>query len=222
MIILELTDLFLITFLSAFLIVIAKYKIEQFLGKKFNSELGKDSVIFNEDQKDERRLWRKKRIDYLVNQIINGNGAALEIKIVVGEFNSGARDTVMHALRKSDEVKVNVTVIGGPKIWCKDKKEIINLLELNESVKYYSLPQRPRQHFMIFGLGDLSSSEDLVDHTDLFVEKFHKHNESRETVGIIDAKLNYKIEYNKCFKKLLTLAKEVNSNDVNSMECYTV
>lgn len=167
-------------------------------------ELGEKVILFGANDKKQRREWRKDRVDTLIKKYANET-SKLELRVLVGEFNSGARNTANYAL-KHDEF--DVSIIGGPKVWCKDKEEIKSILN-EKRLTYRTLMLRPRQHFMIF------------NKEDLFIEKFHKHNESRATLGIENANPILMKKYIEFFEKQKYGTEIKKTKDIEAMKCYS-
>jgi hypothetical protein len=70
------------------------------------------------------------------------------------------------------------------------------------------LPKRPTKHFMIFN----------DDH--LYIEKPHRHDESRGSVGIKKAQPELIKIYSHHFSKMLKYASPLTKEEVLSQECY--
>ena len=91
-----------------------------------------------------------------------------------------------------------ITVISGPKVFCEDRMEIYTLLDKYKNIKYLILPKRPTKHFMIF------------NNNHLYIEKPHRHNESRGSVGIKNAQPELIKKYDLTFNKMIEFAKTTN------------
>lgn len=86
--------------------------------------------------------------------------------------------------------------------------EIYTLLDKYSSVEYFILPKRPNKHFMIF------------NKSHLYIEKPHRHNESRGSVGIKKAQMELINTYDLAFNKMLEFSSPINKEDVLNQECY--
>ena len=86
--------------------------------------------------------------------------------------------------------------------------EIYTLLDKYESVKYLILPKRPTKHFMIF------------NDSHLYIEKPHRHNDSRGSVGIMNVQPELIQIYNKNFSQMLKHAHPLSKEEVLNQECY--
>ena len=109
---------------------------------------GDEIVLFHSSERYEKRIWRFNLIEHIKNQKnrVKSN-TALELKVVVGELSEDTLEIIKNAASSKFE---EISVIGGPNIFCEDKTEIYALLDRFETVKYHILPIRPNKHFMIF------------------------------------------------------------------------
>lgn len=175
--------------------------------KRDTGKYGESTILFGKDETSERRAWRNRMIDELINDFKStADNSLLELKIVVGEFNIGAQDTIKYALDK--EFKV-MEVIGGPKIWYDDNEDIYLLLSQTDDIKYYSRKKRPSIHFMILG------------NKHLFLERHHRHDQSRETLGIENANEDYLKVYKEAFELLKKESEFKKPEEVLKMGTYS-
>ena len=86
--------------------------------------------------------------------------------------------------------------------------EIYTLLDKYESVEYLILPKRPTKHFMIF------------NNKGLYIEKPHRHSESRGSVGIKKAQPELIKKYDQTFNKMMEFAIPITKEEVLKQECY--
>jgi hypothetical protein len=187
-------------------IVIILIKIIYRHNPHYNEHYGEEIILFHSTERYKRRVWRFNLIEGLKNLKIKGNiKEGLELKVIVGEFSEGTQEIIKHAA--NHEFK-SITIISGPKVFCEDKMEIYTLLDKYKSVKYLVLPKRPPKHFMIF-----NSSH-------LYIEKPHRHTESRGSVGIKKAQPELIKIYNQNFNKMLEFARSLTKEDVLTQECY--
>ena len=171
----------------------------------YDDEYGKEIVLFHRAERYKRRVWRFNLIEGLKNLKIKGKLRELELKVIVGEFSKGTQEIVKHAANHEFD---SIIIIGGPKVFCEDMMEIYTLLDKYGSVKYLILPKRPPKHFMIF------------NETHLYIEKPHRHNNSRGSVGIKKAQPELIKIYNQAFNKMLKYARPLTKEEVLKQECY--
>jgi hypothetical protein len=169
-----------------------------------NEQYGKDIILFHSNQRYEKRVWRFNLIEYITNKKSKTN-QKLELKVVVGELSEDTLEIIKHAASDNFE---NITIIGGPKVFCEDKTEIYALIDSYASVKYFILPKRPNKHFMIF------------NKSHLYIEKPHRHNETRGAVGIKKANQELIERYDQSFNELIKHARQLNKEDVLDQHCY--
>jgi hypothetical protein len=171
-----------------------------------DEQYGKDIILFHSDQRYEKRIWRFKLIEQLKNHKKKLNNLhELELKVVVGELSEDTLEIIKHAACDNFE---KISIIGGPKVFCEDKTEIYTLLDRYDAVEYYILPKRPNKHFMIF------------NQSHIYIEKPHRHNETRGAVGIKFAHQELIQIYDKAFNKILTHSKQLTKEDVLNQQCY--
>ncbi len=201
----DLTVLILIS-LSAFAAVSILIKSIYRHNPHGNEQYGKEIVLFHSDERYKKRVWRFNLIENLRNLKNKGKiREKLELKVIVGEFSEDTQEIIKHAANHEFEL---ITIIGGPKVFCEDKTEIYALLDKYENVKYFVLPIRPIKHFIIFNKGHL------------YIEKPHRHNESRGSVGIKNSNFELINIYDQAFTEILGHAKPLNKEDVLNHQCY--
>ena len=173
---------------------------------RVNDLYGKDIILFHSNQRYDKRIWRFNIIDAIINQKKQSKSPSkLELKVIVGELSEDTLEIIKNAASDNFE---NITIIGGPKVFCEDKTEIYTLLDNYETVKYFILLKRPNKHFMIF------------NQKHLYIEKPHRHNETRGAVGIKIAHHELIDIYNQAFKKILKHAQQLTKEDVLDQKCY--
>ncbi|MDO9045336.1 MAG: hypothetical protein Q7U35_08520 [Methanobacteriaceae archaeon] len=199
------TEILILMSISA-LIVIILLKLIYRHNPHYSEQYGKEIVLFHRADRYKRRVWRFNLIEELKNQKINGKiSNALELKVIVGEFSEGTQEIIKHAANhKFDSIKI----IAGPKVFCEDKMEIYTLLDKYSSVEYFILPKRPNKHFMIF------------NKSHLYIEKPHRHHESRGSVGIKKAQMELIKTYDLAFNEMLEFSSPINKEDVLNQKCY--
>ncbi len=172
----------------------------------YNEQYGDEIVLFHSADRYKRRVWRFNLIEGLKNLQIKGKiKSGLELKVIVGEFSEGTQEIIKHAANHKFE---SITIIGGPKVFCEDKMEIYTLLDKYNSVKYLILPKRPTKHFMIF------------NNSHLYIEKPHRHNENRGSVGIKKVQPELIKIYDQNFSQMLKYASPLTKEEVLSQKCY--
>jgi hypothetical protein len=188
------------------IIVITLLKLIYRHNPHYSEQYGKEIMLFHRADRYKRRVWRFNLIEELKNQKINGKiSEGLELNVIVGEFSEGTQEIIKHAANhKFDSIKI----IGGPKVFCEDKMEIYTLLDKYEGVEYFILPKRPNKHFMIF------------NKSHLYLEKPHRHNESRGSVGIKKAQMELIKTYDHAFNKMLEFANPLTKEEVLTQDCY--
>ena len=155
------------------LIVIILIKLIYRHNPNYNEQYGKEIILFHSVDRYKRRIWRFNLIEEL--KILKNKGklsAGLKLSVIVGEFSEGTQEIIKHAA--NHEFK-SITIISGPKVFCEDRMEIYTLLDKYKNVNYLILPKRPPKHFMVF------------NENHLYIEKPHRHNESRGSVGVKNA-----------------------------------
>ncbi|MGA2676509.1 MAG: hypothetical protein ACLQG5_13645 [Methanobacterium sp.] len=172
----------------------------------YDDQYGKEIVLFHSTERYKKRVWRFNLIEKLKNQKIKGKIIGeLELKVIVGEFSEGTQEIVKHAANHKFN---SITIISGPKVFCEDRMEIYTLLDKYKSVEYLILPKRPLKHFMIF------------NKTHLFIEKPHRHNHSRGSVGVMKAQPKLVEIYDQAFNEMLEYAHPLTKYEVMKQECY--
>jgi hypothetical protein len=171
-----------------------------------NEQYGREVVLFHSTDRYKRRVWRFNLIEELKKLKTKQNTSdELELKVIVGEFSEDTQEIIKHAANQ--EYKI-ITVISGPKVFCEDRMEIYTLLDKYKSIKYLILPKRPTKHFMIF------------NNCHLYIEKPHRHDESRGSVGIKNAQPELIENYDVTFNKMLKFAKTLTKEEILLQECY--
>ena len=167
---------------------------------------GDEIVLFHSDERYKKRVWRFHVIEDLKN-LKNSRKISdkLELRISMGEFSQDAQEIVKHALNHDFGL---ITIISGPKVFCEDRTEIYALLDKYENVEYFILPKRPNKHFMIFHKNHL------------YIEKPHRHNKSRGSVGIKKSNPELMKIYDTAFNKMLKYARPLTKEEVLDQECY--
>jgi len=165
------------------------------------SELyGGEIVLFHRAERYKRRVWRFNLIEVLKNEKNKGKiRGKLKLKVICGEFSDGKREIIKHAAYHKFE---SITIISGPRVFSEDKMEIYTLLDQYKNVEYLILPRRPTNHFMIFN----------KDH--LYIEKPHRHNDSRGSVGIKKAQPELIKKYDEAFNKMMEYARPLTKDEV--------
>ncbi len=198
-------SLILILMILSSLIVISLMKLIYRHNPYYNEQYGNDIVLFHSTDRYKKRIWRFNLIEGFKDKnkinIVNG----LELKVIVGEFSEDTQEIIKHAANNNFE---KIMIIGGPKVFCEDKMEIYTLLDKYKSVEYLVLPKRPTKHFMIFN----------NDH--LYIEKPHRHNESRGSVGIKKAQQDLINIYDQNFNEMLKYAHPLTKEDLLNQDCY--
>ncbi len=188
------------------LIVIILIKLIYRHNPHYNEQYGSEIVLFHSTDRSKRRVWRFNLIEGLKNLKIKGKIVdELELKVIVGEFSEGTHEIIKHAANHKFK---SITIISGPKVFCEDRMEIYTLLDKYKSVEYLILPKRPTKHFMIF------------NKSHLYIEKPHRHNQSRGSVGIKNAQPELIKIYDQTFSKMLKYALPLTKEDVLKQECY--
>jgi hypothetical protein len=129
----------------------------------------------------------------------------LQLNVICGEFSDGKREIIKHAAYHGFG---SINIISGPKVFSEDKMEIYTLLDQYNNVEYLILPNRPTNHFMIFN----------KDH--LYIEKPHRHDNRRGSVGIKKAQPELIKKYNEAFKKMREYTRPISKEEVLQQECY--
>jgi hypothetical protein len=169
----------------------------------YNEKYGDEIVLFHSTDRYKRRIWRFGLIESL--QKIKIEGKNLNLKVIVGEFSEGTQEIIKHAANHKFD---SITILGGPKVFCEDKMEIYTILDKYKSVEYFTLPQRPTKHFMIF------------NNCHLYIEKPHRHYESRGAVGVIKAKSELIKIYDQNFDQMIKYAIPMTKEEVLNQPCY--
>jgi hypothetical protein len=172
----------------------------------YNEHYGEEIILFHSTDRYKRRVWRFNLIEGLKNlKIKQKNSKELELKVIVGEFSEETQEIIKHAANHNLK---NITIISGPKVFCEDRMEIYTLLDRYKSIEYLILPKRPTKHFIIF------------NKRHLYIEKPHRHNESRGSVGIIKAQPELIKVYDQTFNQMLKFARTTTKHEVLIQECY--
>lgn len=201
----DITILALIS-LSSFLVVIILIKGIYRHNPHGHEQYGDEIVLFHSADSYKKRVFRFHLIEDLKNSNIKGNPPVeLELKVVMGEFSQESQEIIKHAINHRFK---HLTIITGPKVFCEDRTEIYTLLDKYENFNYLILPERPNKHFMIF------------HNSHLYIEKPHKHNKSRGSVGIKKCNLELIKTYDKAFNKMLKYAKPIKKEEILNQECY--
>lgn len=170
------------------------------------SELyGDEIALFHSEDRYEREIWRFDLIDSLENLKYKGELTKLELKVIVGEFNEDTQEIIKYAVNHKFEL---IIIMGGPMVYCEDKRDIYTILDKYKHIKYLVLPKRPTKHFMIFNKNHL------------FIERPHRHYEIRDTVAIKNAKPELVDIYDDVFGKMLRYAQPATKEEVLEMQCY--
>jgi len=199
-------SLILILMILSTLTVIILMKLIYRHNPHYNEQYGNEIVLFHSTDRYKRRMWRFNLIEGFKshkNKINKFDG--LKIKVIIGELSEDTLEIIKHAANHKFE---KITIIGGPKVFCEDKMEIYTLLDKYKSVEYLILPKRPNKHFMIF------------NNNHLYIEKPHRHNESRGSVGIKKAQPELIKIYDKNFSKMLKYVRPLTKEEVLAQDCY--
>jgi hypothetical protein len=171
-----------------------------------HEQYGEEIVLFHSDERYRKRVFRFHLIEDIENLKSRGKTTGgLELKVIMGEFSQESQEIVKHAVNHKFEL---ITIIAGPKVFCEDRTEIYTLLDKYKNVKYFILPERPNKHFIIFHKNHL------------YIEKPHRHNKSRGSVGIKKTNPELVEIYNQAFDKLLKYARPINKEEVLTQQCY--
>jgi hypothetical protein len=172
----------------------------------YSEHYGKEIVLFHRSERYKRRVWRFNLIEELKNQKNKRKIAdELELKVICGELSEGKREIIKHAAYHKFK---SITVISGPKVFREDKMEIYTLLDQYKNVEYFILPRRPTNHFMIFNKNHL------------YIEKPHRHNKSRGSVGIKNAQSELINTYDDAFSKTMEYARYLTKEEVFQQDCH--
>jgi hypothetical protein len=199
-------SLILILMILSTLTVIILMKLIYRHNPHYNEQYGDEIILFHSTDRYKRRMWRFNIIEGFKshkNKINKFDG--LKLKVIIGEFSEDTLEIIKHAANHKFE---KITIIGGPKVFCEDKMEIYTLLDKYKSVEYLILPKRPNKHFMIF------------NNNHLYIEKPHRHNESRGSVGIKKAQPKLIKIYDKNFSEMLKYARPLTKEEVLAQDCY--
>jgi hypothetical protein len=172
----------------------------------YNEHYGEEIILFHSTDRYKRRVWRFNLIEGLKNlKNKQKSSQELELKVIVGEFSEETQEIIKHAA--NHDLKC-ITIISGPKVFCEDRMEIYTLLDKYKSINYLILPKRPTKHFIIF------------NNRHLYIEKPHRHNESRGSVGIKKAQPELIELYDQTFNKMLKFARTITKQEVLIQDCY--
>ena len=171
-----------------------------------HAHYGNEILLFHSDERYKKRVWRFNLIEELKSAKNKGKiTGELELKLMVGEFSEDTQEIVKHAVNHKFRM---ITIIAGPKVFCEDKMEIYALLDKYKSVRYFVLPIRPIKHFIIF------------NNSHLYIEKPHRHNESRGSVGVKNSNLELIKTYGNAFNETLRYAQPLTKDEVLKQQCY--
>ncbi len=171
-----------------------------------HEQYGDEIVLFHSADSYKKRVFRFHLIEDLENLKNKGKLTdKLELKVIMGEFSQESQEIVKHALNHRFN---HLTIITGPKVFCEDKSEIYTLLDKYSNVKYLILQERPNKHFMIFHKNHL------------YLEKPHKHNQSRGSVGIKKCNPELINTYKKAFCEISKYTRPINKEEVLNQQCY--
>ena len=172
----------------------------------YSRHYGKEIVLFHRSERYKRRVWRFNLIEEVKNKKAKRKITdELELKVICGEFSEGKREIIKHAAYHKFE---SITIISGPKVFCEDKMEIYTLLDQYKNVEYLILPRRPPNHFMIF------------NENHLYIEKPHRHDKSRGSVGVKNTQPGLIKIYDDAFSKMMEYARPLNKEEVFQQDCY--
>ncbi len=190
--------------LFAFFMVVVLIKLIYRHNPRGNVRYGDEIILFHSDERYKKRVWRFNLIEEL-KSVKEKIGGEMELKVVVGEFSEDTQEIVKHAINHKFRL---ITIMAGPKVFCEDKIEIYTLLDKYKSVKYAILPIRPIKHFIIF------------NENHLYIEKPHRHNESRGSVGVKNSNTKLIKVYNCAFNEMLRYAQPLDKYGVLKQQCY--
>lgn len=167
-------------------------------------EYGSELILFHSNERYNKRIWRFNLIESLKNDQTLSD---FQLKVVVGELSEDTLEVIKHA---ANENEGKITIIGGPKIFCEDKTEIYALLDKYTNVQYSILPIRPNKHFMIF------------NKKNIYIEKPHRHNETRGAMGIINSRPKLVQTFEDAFIKMHEHSRSLSKEEVLTQDCYKV
>jgi hypothetical protein len=172
----------------------------------FHEQYGNEIVLFHSHERYKKRVWGFNVIEDIKNLKNKGKiSDELELKLIVGEFGETNLEIIKHAANQKFGL---ISIIGGPKVFCEDRNEIYTLLDKYKSVKYSILSIRPTKHFIIF------------NKSHLYIEKPHRHNETRGSVGIRNTNPELIKIYNQAFNKISKHALTLTKEEVQKQQCY--
>jgi len=202
-------DVTILTLISIFALTVVTILLMKYLYRPdphYSEHYGDEIVLFHGEDRYEREVWRFNLIDSLEDLKNRGELTGnLELKVIVGEFNEDTQEIIKYAVNHQFEL---IVIIGGPRVYCEDRRDIYTILDKYKHIKYLILPKRPTKHFMIFNKNHL------------FIERPHRHYEIRDTVGIKNAKHELVEIYDDVFTKMLKYAKPVTKEDILKIKCY--
>ncbi|MGZ7096566.1 MAG: hypothetical protein ACXVHU_08865 [Methanobacterium sp.] len=197
---------FLILMLLSTFVVIVIIKLIYRHNPHYSRDYGEEIVLFHRLERYKRRVWRFNLIEELKNQKAKRKiTGELELKVICGEFSEGKREIIKHAAYHKFE---SITIISGPKIFSEDMMGIYTLLDQYKNIEYLILPRRPTNHFMIF------------DKSHLYIEKPHRHDKSRGSVGIKNTQPELIKIYDDAFSKMMEYARPLTEEEVFQQDCY--
>ena len=211
--------------LFAFCMVILLIKLIYRHNPHGNEQYGNEIILFHSNERFKKRVWRFNLIEELKSVKNKGKvNGELELKLVVGEFSEDTQEIVKHAINHNFRF---IKIIAGPKVFCEDKTEIYTLLDKYKSVKYFILPIRPIKHFTILSINSqnlLEPSKNSVfrkfNKGHLYIEKPHRHNESRGSVGVKNSNPELIKIYENAFNEMLKYDKPLTKDEVLNQQCY--
>jgi hypothetical protein len=190
--------------LSSLLAVFILFKLVYRDDPNFNELYGSEIILFHSDERYKKRVWRFNLLEDVKSNNLTRSDK-LELQVMVGEFSENTQEIVKHAVNHNFN---SITIIAGPKVFCEDRTEIYTLLDKYQNIEYFILPERPTKHFMIF------------NNTHLYVEKPHRHTESRGSVGIKKCNPEVIKTYKQTFSEILAYAKPLTKEEVLNQQCY--
>lgn len=190
--------------LSSLLAVFILFKLVCRDDPNFNELYGSEIILFHSDERYKKRVWRFNLLEDVKSNNLTRSDK-LELQVMVGEFSENTQEIVKHTVNHNFN---SITIIAGPEVFCEDRTEIYTLLDKYQNIEYFILPERPTKHFMIF------------NNTHLYVEKPHRHTESRGSVGIKKCNPELIKTYKQAFSEILTYAKPLTKEEVLNQQCY--
>lgn len=197
---------FLILMIFSTFVVFILIKLIYRHNPHYSMDYGEEIVLFHRLERYKRRVWRFDLIEELKNRNakrkIHGE---LELKVICGEFSQGKLEIIKHAAYHKFG---SITIISGPKVFSEDMMGIHTLLDQYPNVEYLILPRRPINNFMIF------------NKSHLYIEKPHRHDKSRGSVGIKNTQPELIKVYDDAFSKMIEYACPLTKEGVFQQDCY--